>query len=209
MFEIHKRGFTLIELSVVLIIIGILLAAGYNRYESSINSAKIVDTVSILNNLSSATKEYKAKFRSLPGDDPTASTSMSGLAATENGNGNGEVEIAELMLVSKHLSIAGITKGGQGNLLMAAPFSGQFGRIWIVSAALATSGNSPCSGGTPVNNSTPLSNARNVVLFENLPGDVAMAIDQKLDDGVFNTGNIRGSAIYGTTVVPCLASWIN
>jgi hypothetical protein len=32
--------------------------------------------------------------------------------------------------------------------------------------------------------------------FDNVPGDVCLSIDQQYDDGVYNTGSIRGSGDY-------------
>ena len=77
-------GFTIIEMAVVLVIIGILMGTIYKGSSSSIKSAQIHDAVSLIGDLSAGVKEFKARYHYLPGDMPTATTDIAG--ATANGN---------------------------------------------------------------------------------------------------------------------------
>jgi hypothetical protein len=47
----------------------------------------------------------------------------------------------------------------------------------------------------------PSPNVQNVILLDNLSGDVAL--DNKFDNGIYNSGNVRGSSVY-TAFVACL-----
>jgi prepilin-type N-terminal cleavage/methylation domain-containing protein len=192
-------GFTIIEMAVVLVIIGILMGTIYKGSSSSIKSAQIHDAVSLIGDLSAGVKEFKARYHYLPGDMPTATTDIAG--ATANGNGDGAIDAGEVMLVSEQLFLAGFTKGGVGDSATSAPFQTKFGRAWLVSASLARSASSPC--GTAIDNTAPSPNVQNVILLDNLSGDVALAIDNKLDNGIYNSGNVRGSSVY-TASVACL-----
>lgn len=64
-----KNGFTLVELSIVLVIIG-LLAGGILVGQSMIESAKINSAVSKLKQYEVAIDQFKLKFKSIPGDSP-------------------------------------------------------------------------------------------------------------------------------------------
>lgn len=192
-------GFTLLEITVALVIIGIIMGAIYKSSTSSIKSAQIHDAVSLIGDLSAGVKEFKARYHYVPGDMPTATADIAG--ATANGNGDGVIGVGEVMLVSEQLFLAGFTKGGVGDSASSAPFQTKFGRAWFVSASLARGTSSPC--GTAIDNTAPSPNVQNVIILENLTGDVAQAIDNKLDNGIYNSGNVRGSSAYSTEVA-CL-----
>lgn len=62
-----KKGFTLVELSIVLVIIG-LLTGGILVGQSLIDSAKLTRLVSDLRQYEVATTQFYAKFKQFPGD---------------------------------------------------------------------------------------------------------------------------------------------
>lgn len=62
-----NRGFTLIELSIVLVIIG-LLVGGILVGQSLIDSAKISNFVSLISESDAAVNAFEAKYNGLPGD---------------------------------------------------------------------------------------------------------------------------------------------
>jgi prepilin-type N-terminal cleavage/methylation domain-containing protein len=63
-----KKGFTLVELSIVLVIIG-LLVGGILVGQSLIESAKLSSFVSLIAKSDAAVNAFEAKFNGLPGDN--------------------------------------------------------------------------------------------------------------------------------------------
>lgn len=98
-----KKGFTLVELAIVLIIISIVIGAIIGSRDL-IESAKLNGIISDLKKYESAYNDFKQKYGALPGDMPDASSVFtvpdSNCAIDYNGNGeniislSGESEIA-------------------------------------------------------------------------------------------------------------------
>ena len=70
-----EQGFTLIELAIVLVIIGLLLG-GVLKGQELINSAKVKNMASDFRNVQVQIYSYQDKFRALPGDDKAASANV-------------------------------------------------------------------------------------------------------------------------------------
>jgi prepilin-type N-terminal cleavage/methylation domain-containing protein len=81
MKKLHKKqqGFTLVELSIVIVIIGVLIG-GMVLGGRMIESSKLAKFASEINSINRAVILYKDTYNALPGDDTNASTA---------GNGNG------------------------------------------------------------------------------------------------------------------------
>lgn len=122
-------GFTLIELAVVLVIIG-LVVGGVLVGQDLIQSAQNRSVITEIEKFKSAVNAYKLKFNALPGDDPNATqfwgTMSGGCPAgggtgtqTCNGDGDGYVctlgnngtPATERFLFWQHLSNAGLITG--------------------------------------------------------------------------------------------------
>lgn len=80
----NQSGFTLIEIAIVLVIIGLLLG-GVLKGQELINSAKVKNLATDFKNIPVFIYGYQDKFKALPGDDKAAITHA---AATTNGDGN-------------------------------------------------------------------------------------------------------------------------
>ncbi len=72
-----QAGFTLVEIAIVLVIIGLLLG-GVLKGQELINSAKVKNFATDFRNIPLLVYGYQDKFRALPGDDPAASTHVAG-----------------------------------------------------------------------------------------------------------------------------------
>lgn len=190
-----SKGFTLIELSIVLVIIGLILGAVMLRSGSVIGSAKNADTIALIKDLSAAINDFKSRYHYLPGDMPKAGDDITGISAacdiaTTTANiGNGQIDTAaEVACVAEHLVRAGLIKGGTNGIFSQSNSSATPD---VFFTARRTSGSLP-----PAFSPTVL----NEIELTNQPCETAKAIDSKLDDGDFATGNIRAS------VASCMAN---
>lgn len=84
-----QSGFTLVEIAIVLVIIGLLLG-GVLKGQELINSAKVKSFANDFRTIPIFLYSYQDKFKALPGDDVRATDHVG--AATANGNGNGLIE---------------------------------------------------------------------------------------------------------------------
>ncbi len=132
------RGFTMVELAVVLVVIGLIMAA-IIKNTSLFDTAQTADAISITKDLSIAVQDFRQRYNYLPGDLPNASSTFPGVSC-DTGGGNGLIDGVEYNCAPEHLFRAGLIKGGTG------PLISRYGRVWIISSALANSTSSPCNG---------------------------------------------------------------
>ncbi len=113
-----KRGFTLIEMSIVLVIIG-LIVGGILVGQSLIDAAGMRATISQIQKYNQATNTFYGKYGYLPGDIPNPTATSFGFASRgpEPGMGNGDGIIAGFYLPNS------VTKG--------ALQSGEPGMFWV------------------------------------------------------------------------------
>ena len=78
----QHSGFTLVEIAIVLVIIGLLLG-GILKGQELINSAKVKNLANDFRTIPTYIYAYQDKFKSLPGDDKQADTHLTGAAAAD------------------------------------------------------------------------------------------------------------------------------
>ena len=178
-----REGFTLVEIAIVLVIIGLLLG-GILKGQEMINQAKIKNVIADISGVSAAMYGYQDRYRALPGDDKNAAR-WSGATA---GDGNGLIigkwtEAAkESTAFWDHLRRAGFVSGsGTDN-----PFNAVNGKMGVQTG----DGSSPPVG--------VLGEAADTNLFSglilcsgNLPDKIALSIDAQMDDGNGKKGTVR------------------
>ena len=115
----RQSGFTLIEIAIVLVIIGLLLG-GILKGQELINSARVKNLATDFRNIPMFIYGYQDKFKALPGDDPAAVAHVGTTSITPGaGNGNGiiggswysQTSTDESVLFWQHVRLAGLAPG--------------------------------------------------------------------------------------------------
>lgn len=190
----HQSGFTLIEIAIVLVIIGLLLG-GILKGQELINSARVKNLAADFRNIPVFIYGYQDKYRSLPGDD-SAAVAHVGVGATEIGDGDGVIEgtwnnstaggsgtYDESHLFWLHVRRAGLAPGSTS--ITASdfpPLNALSGRIGIQSAI-------------------PYTGLRGsfFICSTNITGSYAKQLDIQLDDGNTATGSVMVGGTPTTT----------
>lgn len=185
-----QSGFTLIELAIVLVIIGLLLG-GVLKGQELITQARIKNVINDMNSVTVAFQGYRDRYRATPGDDLGATRWAGAIAGngdnTIAGTYNAQIAVPtaadESNLFWDHLRRAGFVTGTGG----LAPNNSVGGLMGIQTGngaggtALASTSGTPSTGfGVPI------------VCVSNIPDKIAIAIDTTQDDGSIQTGTIRG-----------------
>ncbi len=190
----NQSGFTLIEIAIVLVIIGLLLG-GVLKGQELINSAKVKNLANDFKNVPVFIYGYQDKFKALPGDDKLATTHVSG--ATNNGNGNGVIDgqwnsaanADESYNFWQHVRLAGLAPGPT-NLADAdyIPKNASSGKIGIQSGS-ATNPPIKDKSGNPIRGSY-------VICSDGILGKFVQQLDTQMDDGNIGTGSMLAMKTY-------------
>lgn len=93
------KAFSLIEMSIVLVVIGIIAGAVFKGQEL-LESAKLRSVAQDFQHYALSVSMYQETYQALPGDDPKAKIYFSD---TQNGDGNGQITGPEADLFWQHL----------------------------------------------------------------------------------------------------------
>lgn len=185
-----SQGFTLVEIAIVLVIIGLLLG-GILKGQEMITQAKIKNVMADFSGISAAYHGYQDRYRAIPGDDPSANTRWTTPTAATQGNGNGQVAgtwnsataTDESRQWWDHLRRAGFVSGSGTQ----QPFNAVTGMIGVQTGdAGATIGPALGTDAAGLNGFTSL-----VICSGNLPDKIAIAADTQMDDGNPQGGTVR------------------
>ena len=191
-----QSGFTLIEIAIVLVIIGLLLG-GVLKGQELITSARVRNLISQQDGIKAAYFGFLDRYRALPGDYNQAVNNITGIstaACTGNGDGDGRIETAgggtpgEHILAWEHLSKAGFINGSYTCVAAGAespastPTNPYAARLELVCDAVY---------GDP--SATP-TQRHNLKTGPQIPSDILAEVDRKIDDGNAIGGIFRFSA---------------
>ncbi len=215
-----EGGFTLVELAVVMIIIGLLIA-GILKGQELIANARVTSTISQMQGIGAAVDGFTEAYNAQPGDMNDAVTRLVGCAAPcADGGGNGAISVN----VGSIPAVGG-GDASEGTLFFLHLAAGDF--ITGVDGTTATGGGAkfggtnptaPIGGGYSVGDTrTGVTTGFTLTEFRTgtyiaLIGDItavvgagtgvlaasqAARIDRRLDDGVPDTGVVLGDAATG------------
>ncbi len=208
----NTKGFTLVELAIVMIIIGLLLG-GVLKGQQLIENAKVTSIISQVKGYQAALNSFRDSYGAVPGDMRNATTRLQGCTAANNcNNGNGDslvgllgqaltvnaiaepetIQFWKQMALSDLITgvdpTAGITNNdlAWGSTHPASPIAGGFEFFYTTNLGYSTS----------TAHVLRLSNGGLSGTGADQPGAGAMSprtaanIDRKLDDGIPVTGSV-------------------
>ena len=181
--NIKQKGFTLVEIAIVLVIVGLLIG-GVLKGQEMITNAKLKRIESDNAGIAAAMFSYQDRYLQLPGDDDAADTRFSlytdGIAdptaADINGDSDGIIDGAwmgaaneETANMWKHLRASGLVPGGGDD--DTQPTNAYGGNIGVRNGSMLLSGH--------------------VTVFGNIEGPIAKILEGRLDDGNPGTGRVQ------------------
>jgi prepilin-type N-terminal cleavage/methylation domain-containing protein len=180
-----SNGFTLLEIAIVLVIIGLLLS-GVLKGQELITSARVRNLISQQDGVKTAFFGFEDRYRAVPGDYSQAGVNINcGATVCLQGNGNGRIEagtggaIHEEILAWQHLTAAGFLLGSytMANSGVSVPDESNNARNFYTGVYLELVFD---------NNWGPVGNAVSKHHLNTgglLPVEILAEVDRKIDDG--------------------------
>lgn len=199
-----EGGFTLVELAIVMIIIGLLIG-GILKGQELIGNAQTASTIAEIKGLDASTSTFRDKYAALPGDMQNADARLRDCTANCIGPGNGDGRLAsnpqavvarpsEAFSVFQHLAAADLISGVElngaatfGTGMPDAPLGGGYRMGYTNTGGIGGVGTGRRGHYLAVS-------LRNVALTgattDGVNATQAGQIDRKLDDGRPTTGDV-------------------
>ena len=207
----YNHGFTLIEIAIVLVIIGLLLG-GVLKGQELITGARVRNLISQQDGIKAAFFGFQDRYRALPGDYASADTNINcGATACSKGNGNGRIEkaatavngsvVEEQTLVWNHLTAAGFLNGSY-TFAAGNPTDTSTPKNPYSSLLELTYDNVYGTAGQP--------QKHNLKTGAQVPVEIVAEVDRKIDDGLPYNGAFQFSTYAPTGgTAPTAATCIN
>ena len=188
----QQSGFTLVEIAIVMVIIGLLLG-GVLKGQEVITNARIKNINNDFSGISAAVYSYQDRYSNLPGDDAAPAAHVNGgvLHTTTPANvGNGVIDglysavgtspavagNTESALAWQHLRAAGLLTG-----IITSSIAPQHALGGLIGIQTGIN-----DQGTNASNITGL-----FIAFSTVNGDMVTILDSQNDDGNPDAGSIR------------------
>lgn len=182
-----QRGFTLIEIAIVLVIIGLLLG-GVLQGQQLIENSRVKSATNDLNGIAAGAFSYQDRYGRLPGDDDGGTADITDRGASwADISSEGD---ADGVITGDAADIFDGT-GEMGTFFQMMRAAGFIGGDPKLTAEQALPQN-PFGGLTGVTSADVMDGLRGTkVCMSNVGGSSAIALDTQLDDGNGVTGRFR------------------
>jgi prepilin-type N-terminal cleavage/methylation domain-containing protein len=184
-----QNGFTLIEIAIVLVIIGLLLG-GVLKGQELIQSARVRNIITTQDGIKAAYFGFLDRYRALPGDYSQAQANIPGCGSCQQGNNNGQITTVagggpneEQISAWEHLSKAGFITGSYTYAATPAASNTPVNPYGSLTELIFDATYEGAGGAT----------RHNLKTGANIPSDILAEVDRKIDDGKANTGQFRYS----------------
>lgn len=187
----NQGGFTLIEIAIVLVIIGLLLG-GVLKGQELINTARVRALNNTVDGITAAWFSFQDRYRAFPGDYLNAKSTVNLPGAPSGGDGNGRVGVtgantdspSERGQVWAHLEAAGYITGSYTGAEI-----GPTEQYTCVSTICPDNG---FGTGMSIFHGTEVPSggaaAHELITGQGIPVEVIAELDRKIDDDAPNTG---------------------
>jgi prepilin-type N-terminal cleavage/methylation domain-containing protein len=191
----HKQsGFTLVEIAIVLVIIGLLLG-GILKGQELVANARVRNVADQQNSIKAAYYAFQDRYRALPGDYRQANQNIPNVASSANGNGDAQITGSERVWAWHHLTNAGFIScaecakdpGANPTPSVANSVVNAYDGVMEIIYDATYAGNT--------------SSLNNLKSGAQIPSNVLAEVDRKIDDGNPNTGTLRFTN-YGLGATP-------
>lgn len=181
-----QSGFTLIEIAIVLVIIGLLLG-GVLQGQQLIENSRVKSATNDFNGIAAGAFSYQDRYGRLPGDDPGAIVARgASWPAAAAGSGNGSIDA---------LAAGTFTGAGENGIFFQNLRSAGFIAGDPTDTAATALPQNPFGGLIGVTNEAVMNGLLGLkVCMNNVTGTSAIALDTQLDDGAGATGRLRAAA---------------
>ena len=181
-----QKGFTLVEIAIVLVIVGLLIG-GVLKGQEMITNAKLKRIESDNAGIAAAMFTYQDRYLQLPGDDDAPDGRFDADLSAAQGDGDGIIGTSgddwagsgETAYFWRQLRAAGLVAGAPGDA--TRPTNAYGGKIGVQDGLANIAGH--------------------VLVFGQIEGPIAKILEARVDDGVPGTGRLQAYDT-GTTNVP-------
>jgi prepilin-type N-terminal cleavage/methylation domain-containing protein len=212
----NQAGFTLVELSIVLVIIG-LIVSGVLAGQALIAQAKVRGQLRQIEEIKTAIGAFQTKYSFLPGDLPNPTRFFSTIATTTTPDGNGfiqgvvETAGTEANVTFQSLFLAGLIQDTAPNAANIVPAKIRKSSGLLLNSGATTTANYLIFGSpaTYVAASNSYTGLDALAAANGLSGSESYALDSKIDDAKPSTGTFfvtSAAAASGAVSLPVAAA---